>query len=235
MSAGFLWYWRRNRRQYRRKRCRSVWDWRNTVWELHPLTVTVLVAAVVAWVLIGMMEERLRPVLLTAARIQTQNELAIVLEESVLTELEQQGLRYVDLVTVERNGAGSITAITTNMAGMNRLRGAVMERLLDAVDTIDESAIAIPIGSLIESELLWGRGPTIKVQSFAVGTVKAEFESEFASAGVNQTLHKIWLQVSVPATVLLPGTQMEVSVDTRICVAETVIVGQVPNYVQRAI
>lgn len=199
------------------------------------MTVTVLVAAVVAWVLIGMMEERLRPVLLTAARIQTQNELAIVLEESVLTELEQQGLRYVDLVTVERNGAGSITAITTNMAGMNRLRGAVMERLLDAVDTIDESAIAIPIGSLIESELLWGRGPTIKVQSFAVGTVKAEFESEFASAGVNQTLHKIWLQVSVPATVLLPGTQMEVSVDTRICVAETVIVGQVPNYVQRAI
>ena len=86
----------------------------------------------------------------------------------------------------------------------------------------------------MDSELLWGRGPTIKVRSFTVGSVTAEFESEFSTAGVNQTLHKIWLSVCVPTTILLPGQQIEVAVETKLCVAETVIVGKVPSYVQKA-
>ena len=205
------------------------------MWRFHPQAITFVVAAAVSAALIGAMETRLRPVLLTATRVQTQNTVAHLLEKTVLEELEQRGVRYSDLVSVQRNENGSVTAITTDSAGMNRLRGAVMERLLVCIESVDESEISVPIGTLVQSEVLWGRGPKINVQSFVVGTVKAEFESEFSTAGVNQTLHKIWLQVSVPMTVLLPGVQMEVEVDTRICVAETVIVGQVPNYVQRTI
>ena len=63
----------------------------------------------------------------------------------------------------------------------------------------------------------------------SVGTVQAEFESEFSEAGVNQTRHRIWLHLSIPATVLLAGSAIEVPLDTELCVAETVIVGQVPN------
>ena len=62
-----------------------------------------------------------------------------------------------------------------------------------------------------------------------VGTVRAEFDSQFTSAGVNQTLHRIWMEVTVPMTLLLPGGRVEVTVETRLCVAETVIIGQVPD------
>ena len=78
-------------------------------------------------------------------------------------------------------------------------------------------------------ELPVARGPALRARALTVGTLSAEFESEFSSAGVNQTIHKIWLEVSVPMSVLLPGGGVEVTVQTRLAAAETVIVGQVPN------
>lgn len=234
MSAGRMRRKRRARRYLHRRRKPTDWAWRELFWEFHPAVLTLMVAVLVSGVLIRGLETRLRPVLLTVAQVQTKNAVTVVLEEAIMAELERQALGYDDLVTVERAQDGTITAITTNMAAMNRLRSTLVDALLPTVEEIDEEAIAIPLGSLVESEILWGRGPTIKVQAFTVGTVTAEFESEFTSAGVNQTLHKIWLALCVPTTVLLPGTQMEIAVDTRLCVAETVIVGKVPSYIQRA-
>lgn len=207
---------------------------REMMLEYYPSVLTFLIALLLGWSLISLLEGQLRPVLLTAARIQTQNQVTRVLEEAVMEELDRQGFDYDALVSIQRGEAGTITAITTDMAGMNRLRGRVLEQLLPAMEELDAHAISVPVGSLIESELFWGRGPTIKVKSFTTGTVSAEFESEFTSAGLNQTLHRIWLEICVPTTVLLPGTKLDVNVETRLRVAETVIVGQVPDYVQKA-
>ncbi len=232
MSAGFL--RRRRRLRCRFRRTLASESGKKFVWEIYPAVLTLVVAVVLACSLITGLEERLRPVLLTAAQTQTKNAVTAVLERAILAELELQDIRYSDMVQIERGTDGSITAITTDMAQMNRLRSTLMEELLTSVSLMDETAISVPLGSLVDSELLWGRGPTIKVRSFTVGSVAAEFESEFSSAGVNQTLHKIWLSVCVPTTILLPGQQMEVSVKTKLCVAETVIIGKVPSYVQKA-
>lgn len=233
MSAGFI-----RRRNVRRRRHRSRRDgvsaWMDVLWEVHPSVLTVAVALIFSCALIKAMEARLQPILMTAARMQTMNEVTSIVEGAILSELDRRELGYSDLVSVERDTGGSITAITTDMAEMNRLRGSLVEVMLDHVSRIDDAAIAIPVGSLVDSELLWGRGPTIKVRSFSIGTVSAEFRSEFSAAGVNQTLHKICLELSVPVTVLLPGTQMDVPVETSLCVAETVIVGKVPSYIQKA-
>ena len=227
------------RRMIRRRRrigdYRRAWSTcRGLIWKIHPSVLTLAVAILLSCVLIGALEDRLRPVLLTAAKIQTQNTVTAIAERAIMSELERQSIQYLNLVRVERDSDGSITAITTDMTAMNQLRGTLVDVLLEHVSTIDEEAIAIPVGSLIDSELIWGRGPTIKVRSFTIGTVSAEFKSEFTSAGINQTLHKIWLDLSVPTTILLPGIQLEVSVDTMLCVAETVIVGKVPSYLQKA-
>lgn len=232
MAAGFL--RRRRRVRCRRRRRSHIGEWSTLFWEFYPTVLTLMVAVVSAASLIHILEEQLRPVLLTAAQIQTKNSVTAVLEQTIRSELERQDVDYSDLVRVERGENGTVTAITTDMTEMNRLRSALMEKLLEDIASLDETAIAIPLGSLVDSELLWGRGPTIKVRSFTVGSVEAEFESEFSSAGVNQTMHRIWLSVAVPAAILLPGNQMEVTVATRLCVAETVIVGEVPSYVQKA-
>lgn len=222
MSAGFVPYKREERNAFA------------LLLRFYPAVVTIVVAFILSGVLVKRLESRLRPVLLDVAQAQVQNTVTVVMEQAVLEQLEQHTFRYSDLVNVERAQDGTVTAITTDMTAMNQLRGTVMDALLMEIAHIDEGAISIPLGSLADSELLWGRGPSIKVRSFTVGTVQAEFESEFASAGINQTLHKIWLRLCVPVTILLPGTRAEVTTQTRLCVAETVIVGKVPSYVQKA-
>ena len=105
-----------------------------------------------------------------------------------------------------------------------------MSDVCQALDGIEISELKIPLGSLLDSELVWARGPYITARALWVGSVSAEYESDFSSAGVNQTIHQIWLDLSVPVTVLLPGESLAISVQTSICIAETVIVGQVPQF-----
>ena len=101
--------------------------------------------------------------------------------------------------------------------------------VLEALEGVDVSQIQVPLGSLVDLDILWGLGPTLKVHAMTVGTVDGEFFSEFTSAGVNQTLHRICLKLTVPLTLMLPGGAVETVSETELCVAETVIVGQVPQ------
>ena len=104
------------------------------------------------------------------------------------------------------------------------LSAHLLERLEDS-----QLELTVPVGSLLPIEPTWARGPELHLRALALGTASAEFESEFTSAGINQTRHRLWLELSVPVTVLLPGGGEELTVDSRLCVAETVIVGQVPQ------
>lgn len=179
-----------------------------------------------AVVLLGM---QMRPLAAVAAKAQAENMVNRLVEETILTDLEQRPLGYDDLVTIQRDSSGTITDLTTDMAAMNLLRGQLLERLLEELDGIHVSDIHIPLGSLLDIDILWAKGPNLKVHSMSVGTVSAEFESEFTGAGVNQTLHRVWLEVEVPLILILPGDRVETQVTSRLCVAETVVVGKVPD------
>ena len=194
-----------------------------------PILVTLVVGLLLAVCMIRGLETRLRPVILEAARTQTQNTMTAVLENAVREDLARRGVSYADLILIHRDSSGAISSLTTDMAALNLLRGELVDQVLETLQGIDVSVVEIPLGSLFDSELVWARGPAIQAHALSVGTVSAEFESQFSAAGVNQTLHRIWLEVSVPLTVLLPGGKVEVPVDTRLCITETVIVGKVPN------
>ena len=165
----------------------------------------------------------------TAAQAQAQNAMAGVIEHAIWEQLGEEEITYSDLVTIQRDSAGTITALTTNTAAMNQLRAELIRVVLEALDGVDVSQIQIPLGSLVDLDLLWGLGPTMKVHAMTVGTVEGEFQSQFSSAGVNQTLHKIDLELAVPLTLMLPGGAVETVCETQIPIAETVIVGQVPQ------
>lgn len=196
---------------------------------VREVLLTLLVAVCAAAVLIMGVEMRLRPLAAAAAQTQAVNALNRLIEQAVLADLEQRPVGYRDLVHIERDSTGAITALTTDMAALNRLRGQLLESVLDALEGFRVTEIQIPLGSLLDLDVLWGRGPAVKLRSMSVGTASAEFQSEFADAGVNQTLHRIWLEVCVPLKLALPGTRTETQVQTSLCVAETVIVGKVPG------
>lgn len=196
---------------------------------VHPALITLAAALLVAWGVIQLLEWRLRPAVAEIARTQVQNTMTSAIEQAVTEDLAQRDVSYEDFVTIERDSSGAITALSTQTAQMNLLRAELAATILEALEGVDVSSIHLPMGSLLDFEPLWAKGPDLQVRAMTVGTVSAEFDSEFSSAGVNQTVHRIWLEVVVPMTVLLPGDELEVTVQTRLPLAETVIVGQVPN------
>lgn len=195
----------------------------------HPMVFTLAVAVLVAFSIIGLLEMKLRPVVAQIASAQAQNAMTSVVEGAITADLAARQVCYGDFVAIQRDEAGLITALTTDMAQMNLLRAELTAAILEALEHTDVSIIQVPLGSLFDLEPLWARGPALKARAMTVGTVRAEFDSQLTSAGVNQTLHRIWVEVSVPMTLLLPGGKVETALHTRLCVAETVIVGQVPD------
>ena len=195
-----------------------------------PLWVlTWLVAAAVMCAAVRLTECALRPVLAAAARYQVRSQVTAAVEQWAARDLQERGVDYSDFVTITRNEAGEITALSADMARLNLLRAELSTHLLERLED-SQLELTVPVGSLLPLEPTWARGPELlHLRALALGTASAEFESEFTSAGINQTRHRLWLRLSVPVTVLLPGGGEEVAVDSRLCVAETVIVGQVPQ------
>ena len=190
--------------------------------------LTWLVAAGVMLCAVRVTERALRPVLAAAARYQVRSQVTAAVEQWAARDLQERGVDYSDFVTITRNEAGEITALSADMARLNLLRAELSAHLLERLEN-SQLELTVPVGSLLPIEPTWARGPELHLRALALGTASAEFESEFTSAGINQTRHRLWLELSVPVTVLLPGGGEELTVDSRLCVAETVIVGQVPQ------
>ena len=138
-------------------------------------------------------------------------------------------LQYDGLVSFEKDTEGHITAVQSNMAAFNHLQAEILDTVLTRISQVPTGDLSIPIGSLTGSTLLAGRGPRITVRMESVGSSEANFRNAFTSAGINQTKHQIILTVDVSVSVLLPGFRTATKVSNSFIVAETVIVGTVPD------
>ena len=196
---------------------------------LLPVLLTVAVGVLLAVNLIRLLEARMAPVVTAIARANAQNTMISVLEHAVAEDLSKREVGYADFISIERDESGSITALTADMGALNLLRADLVSTALNALYEVEVSEIQVPLGSLFDSDLAWARGPSIHARDMSIGTVTAEFKREFIAAGINQTLHRICLEWDIPITLLFAGFQVEVPVETSLCVAETVIVGRVPD------
>jgi sporulation protein YunB len=137
-------------------------------------------------------------------------------------------LRGDSLVILERDDQGRITAVSTDVAAVNTLSAAIMEQTMTQAGE-KVIRLQIPLGSLLGNALFLNRGPKIPVEVSMLSSSVAGFRSELTSAGINQTRHQIRLDISVQISLLMPWRTIGSSVETEVLVAETVIVGQVPD------
>ena len=187
--------------------------------------LSVLAGVGLALVFIVPFNARLRPILLELACTQTSNQITAAIDGAVA----EQAVSYNDLVTLERSESGDIVALTSNMARANVLRAQLLDTALTALDGLETMEMEVPLGTVLDWDLLSGLGPDVHMRILYTGTASAEFENEFTTAGINQTRHQIFFKIDTEIAVLLPGRQCRTTVSTRVCVAETIIVGKVPE------
>lgn len=171
----------------------------------------------------------MKPIVVNLATARTSNTVNRIVVAAVNDAVDSGRIDYEQLVDFDKDADGHVTALRSNMAAFNRLQASIADDILQRMAEVSSTDLAIPIGTLTGSPLLAGRGPCLRVRMQSVGTATARFDNQFSSAGINQTRHRIILDVDVHVSILLPGLTTYTKVSNEISVAETVIVGGVPD------
>lgn len=156
---------------------------------------------------------------------------ACEIEESTINQSVLSTLKSKDvspLIRIEQNNSGTVTSIQTDSVQINLLKSEIMQNCATALKSHTET-VRIPCGSLTKLDILSGIGPEIKIPVRTVGYVSAEIKSEFESAGINQTIHRLNLYINANLCLSMAKSQEQKAISFEMCISETVIVGTVPQ------
>ena len=136
---------------------------------------------------------------------------------------------YEDLMDVQKDADGNVVMIKANINPINGIMSDVAVRVQEKINEYEEDTVYLSLGSLTGIEVLTAAGPKIPVKISTGGNVETTYESEFVSVGINQTKHRIYLDVVCEISILTPFEEIKTNVTNQIVLAENVIVGKVPN------
>ena len=190
---------------------------------LRFLLAVLIPAALFFWA-----DANLRPVILTMAEAQARVMAVQAMNDAVFDVMRSDGL-YDDLMTVILDDSGRVSVMRADTAKMNELATTSALRVQQNLSEIAEAGISIPLGAALGSQLFAGSGPRITVRIVPVGAVSTEFKSEFSAAGINQTRHRIFLRIDTTVQMVIPTGTQTAHVSAHVPVAESIIVGEVPD------
>lgn len=151
------------------------------------------------------------------------------LNDAINEVITESGISYQDLVYLMTDDTGAVSALVSNSVTINNLKTTIIANVLDRLEQLENTRLRIPLGSITGFDILSGAGPVMHLSVVPLGSASASFGSSFRAAGINQTLHKIYLNVAAQVTIILPGKSIDANIDVQVDVAETIIVGSVPD------
>ena len=169
------------------------------------------------------------PLVQELAKAIVSNKASSIINEAVEAQLRSDDIDYDSIIYLEKDYHGAVTALKTNINEINRLKTEILSVIDTMLLELDVNEVGLPLGSLILPEFFSGTGPTLPVKVLSVSTSDADFHNEFAEAGINQTSHRIYMEVQITMTILTPVGTEAVTASSTVVVAETVIVGTVPG------
>lgn len=196
---------------------------------LRRILLCLLLLAAVLLALFLAFRGKYRLIIGELAQTQVKNITSDLTNDAIAKQIDAGNIQYDRIVYFEKDLNGRITALKTNMSEVNRLKTDILNIINDEILALDTMDIGIPLGSLFFPEFLSGKGPAIPVHILSIRNSDATFSSGLSHAGINQTLHRLIMEVSVDVSVLVLGETSSFTVNSEVVVAETVIVGDVPN------
>lgn len=198
-------------------------------WRIRRLLRLIVVMLLAVLVLFFILRSKYRLVIEDLAQTQVKNTTSDLTNDAIAKQIASGDIRYDRIVFFEKDLDGRITALKTNMSEVNRLKTDILNIINDEILALDHSDIGIPLGSLFFPEVFSGKGPAIPVNILSIRNSDANFVSHFSQAGINQTLHRLNMEVSIDVAVLVLGQTSSFTMNSEVVVAETVIIGDVPQ------
>lgn len=179
--------------------------------------------------LLALTRLRIFPLVEEMAVSRVTNEASNIINDAIDEQIRSDQISYDNMVYLEKDSSGNVTALKTNMSEINRLKTQVLELVNDEIMELAVDQIGIPLGNIFFPELLSGRGYSLPVKVMSIRSSDADFENQFTQAGINQTLHQIIMNVGIKMTILTPAGTKNVETSSQVVIAETIIVGNVPS------
>ena len=195
---------------------------------LRAAAFTVLLVAVLGiW-----MEKNLESVILDMAYARAEAMAVEYMHEAVRDVMGDE-ITYQDMMTVRTDENGRVTMLQANAVRMNELAAFTALQAQARLESADAQSVSIPLGAALGIPFFSALGPRVRVRIVPVSAVSAAFSTEFESAGINQTRHKIYLSLRTTVRLVIPSGARQVSLGSQVLIAESIIVGEVPqSYVQ---
>lgn len=202
---------------------RPFFNWRNsTAFGI----ICVFIVLVVSFL---STDAKLRPAVYEFARVEACAEASKTINAVVAETLAKSGASYSDLIETNRDENGRVIGISTDVIKVNLLKARVTGAIDDAFVQKKKIEVSVPLGTVSGTAMLSGLGPALKFRFRFSSSTQSEFKNVFQSAGVNQTQHSVMLNVRSRIIVAAAGKRVSGTVESSFCVAQTVIVGSVPN------
>lgn len=182
-----------------------------------------IVAIFVAWNIVKQIEPILeKECLIRAKSIATEI-------SNKQASLVMSKYKYEDLCNIVKDDEQNIKMIKSNVNLVNEIISDVAVKIQEELNKLETDDIYIRLGSFTGSKFLAGRGPKVNFKISSIGNVETDLKSEFIAAGINQTMHKIYLQVDCNVVIVTPFNHVEENITNQILIAEAVILGNVPS------
>lgn len=191
------------------------------------LKLPVILISILA--ILAILYSRLTPIVSDMAVAGAKNSVTNAINSAINARMASGDMDYKDIVRLEKDETGKVTALITDMSTINSLKSEISYDIIKMITEGKITRVSIPVGNLIGGSLFSGMGPDIPVKIVAASAVTTNFSNKFSSSGINQTRHQIVVKVSVAIKVLIPGKTVKTQVETELVVAETIIVGSVPE------
>ena len=214
-----MYYRRRRKPNYVHSEDKGRHKRRSKLGLLFPLMILCLVAAI-SWFLGN---------LTTQMAVSDATDIVTKAVNDSINEVIGRGVYGLDyFITLEKDADGNVTAISSDMAHINTLSTEILNSVIESTDN-GVIEINIPAGNLSGLNLLLNKGPDVKVDIIMLTSSRVDFRNEVVSYGINQAKYQLVLEVTIDIDILVPwGTESATTV-TEVIVADTVVVGKVPD------
>lgn len=199
----------------------------------QPLSIKPVAVVVICFVLalslpFIIIEKNLRPTIVAISKAQAEHIALAAIQDAVNNKVAKV-VEYKDLIFVRTDSRGRVVLMQPNTVKINSLAADTTLEVQKALQTLEGKVFKIPLGQTLGSQLLASYGPKIKVTIVPIGTVKVNVEDKFEHAGINQTRHRLYLTIQTKVKVVIPMVSDSVKVASQVPIAETIIVGEVPQ------
>ena len=189
--------------------------------------VEIIVVLIIAFSVVKLVLDAVLPIFNTLCENRAKSIATMISNEQATIVMTEHS--YDELFTIEKDNNGNVVMIKANVVPINEIISDVANKIQEQLDQKGREDVEIALGSFTGFKLLAGRGPGIKIRISSIGNVETDLRSEFTSQGINQTLHRVYLQVKCRVSILTPFNDIEQEITNQVLLAENVIVGNIPS------